>query len=53
MYYADDAISSNEKNPLEGKVAIHKSIKDLATFPKAAKISFQTKEVHISNDGIR
>jgi hypothetical protein len=42
---------SNEKNPLEGKVAIHKSIKDLATFPKAAKISFQTKEVHISNDG--
>jgi hypothetical protein len=42
---------SNEKNPLEGKAAIHKSIKeDLATFPKAAKISFQTK-VHISNDG--
>jgi ketosteroid isomerase-like protein len=53
MYYADDAISfSNEKDPLEGKAAIHKSIKeDLATFPKAAKISFQTKEVHISNDG--
>jgi ketosteroid isomerase-like protein len=53
LYYADDAISfSNEKNPLEGKVAIHESIKeDLATFPKAAKISFETKEVHISNDG--
>jgi ketosteroid isomerase-like protein len=53
MYYADDAISfSNEKNPLEGKAAIHKSIKeDLATFPKAAKISFQTKEVHVANDG--
>jgi ketosteroid isomerase-like protein len=54
MYYADDAISFLTKNPLEGKTAIHKSIKeDLATFPKAAKISFQTKEVHISNDGIR
>jgi ketosteroid isomerase-like protein len=53
MYYADDAISfSNEKDPLEGKAAIHKSIKeDLATFPKAAKISFQTKEVHVANDG--
>tara|TARA_R110000868_G_scaffold99653_1_gene274188 strand:- start:4714 stop:5208 length:495 start_codon:yes stop_codon:yes gene_type:complete len=52
MYYADDAISfSNEKKPLEGKAAIHASIKeDLKTFPKGAKISFETKEVHVSND---
>ena len=52
MYYADDAISfSNEKKPLEGKAAIHASIKeDLKTFPKGAKISFKTKEVHVSND---
>jgi len=53
LYYADDAISfSNEKKPLEGKSAIHESMKqDLATFPKGAKISFQTKEVHVANDG--
>jgi hypothetical protein len=46
----DDAIKfSNEKNPLEGKVAIPWIYKeDLATFPKAAEISFETK-VHISN----
>lgn len=52
MYYADDAISfSNEKKPLEGKAAIHESIKeDFKTFPKGAKISFETKEVHVSND---
>lgn len=51
-YYADDAISfSNEKKPLEGKSAIHESIKtELMNFPKGAKISFETKEVHISND---
>jgi ketosteroid isomerase-like protein len=53
MYYSEDAISfSNEKKPAEGKAAIHESIKeDLATFPKGAKISFITKEVHVSNDG--
>jgi ketosteroid isomerase-like protein len=53
MYYADDAISfSNEKKPLNGKAAIHESIKeDLATFPKGAKISFQTREVHVANEG--
>ena len=52
MYYADDAISfSNEKQPIVGKAAIHESIKeDLKTFPKGAKISFDTKEVHVSND---
>ncbi len=52
IYYADDAISfANEKKPLEGKAAIHESIKeDLKTFPKGAKISFITKEIHPSND---
>lgn len=52
-YYADDAISfSNEKKPLEGKAAIHESIReDLMTFPKSAAISFETKEVHVANDG--
>jgi ketosteroid isomerase-like protein len=53
IYYADDAISfSNEKKPLEGKSAIHESMKqDLSTFPKGAKISFLTKEVHVASDG--
>jgi ketosteroid isomerase-like protein len=53
IYYAEDAISfSNEKKPLEGKKAIHESMmEDLKTFPKDAKISFKTKEVHVSNDG--
>ncbi|UQD54856.1 DUF4440 domain-containing protein [Flavobacterium sp. K5-23] len=53
IYYAEDAISfSNEKKPLEGKKAIHESMmEDLKTFPKDAKISFETKEIHVSNDG--
>lgn len=53
IYYAEDAISfSNEKKPLEGRKAIHESMKEeLMTFPKGATISFETKEVHISNDG--
>jgi len=53
MYYADDAISfSNGKKPLQGKSAIHESMKeDLMTFPKGATISFETKEVHVANDG--
>lgn len=53
MYYADDAVSfSSEKKPLESKAAIHESMKeDIMTFPKAAKISFETKEVHVANDG--
>ncbi|SDW86751.1 YybH family protein [Flavobacterium degerlachei] len=51
-YYADDAISfSNEKKPLQGKAAIHESMReDLMTFPKSATISFETKEVHVAND---
>ncbi len=53
MYYAEDAISySPGKKPLEGRTAIHDAMKEeLATFPIGAKVSFETKEVHISNDG--
>lgn len=53
IYYAEDAISySNGKMPLEGKKSIHEHMKsELLTFPKEAKITFETKEVHPSNDG--
>lgn len=52
-YYAEDAVSfSNGKMPLEGKKAIHESMKtELLTFPKGAKIAFETQEIHPSNDG--
>ncbi|MEZ7498842.1 nuclear transport factor 2 family protein [Flavobacterium sp. Arc3] len=52
-YYAEDAISfSNGKMPLEGKKAIHESMKsELLTFPIGAKIAFETQEIHPSNDG--
>lgn len=51
-YYAEDASSfSNGKMPLVGKKAIHESIKtELLTFPKGAKITFETQEIHPSND---
>tara|TARA_R110000851_G_scaffold203501_1_gene355333 strand:+ start:26 stop:520 length:495 start_codon:yes stop_codon:yes gene_type:complete len=52
-YYAEDAVSfSNGKMPLEGKKAIHESIKnELLTFPKGSKIAFETQEIHASNNG--
>ncbi|MBP7470092.1 MAG: nuclear transport factor 2 family protein [Flavobacterium sp.] len=52
-YYADDATSYfSGKMPLEGKEAIHQSIKEeLANFNKGDKISFETKEVYVANDG--
>ncbi|TDE06126.1 YybH family protein [Flavobacterium hiemivividum] len=52
-YYAEDAISySNGKMPLEGKKLIHEHMNsELLTFPQDAKISFETKEIHPSNDG--
>ena len=52
-YYADDATSFfNDQLPLVGKATIHKYIMgELARFPKGGKISFETKEVHISSDG--
>jgi ketosteroid isomerase-like protein len=52
-YYADDATSYfNGKMPLVGKEAIHQSMKEeLANFTKGDKISFETKEVYVANDG--
>ncbi|MBA4317418.1 MAG: nuclear transport factor 2 family protein [Flavobacterium sp.] len=52
-YYADDATSYfNGKMPLVGKEAIHQSIKEeLANFTKGDKISFETKEIYVANDG--
>jgi ketosteroid isomerase-like protein len=37
LYYADDAISFLTKNPLEGKVAIHESIKKICNIPKSSE----------------
>lgn len=52
-YYADDATSYfNGKMPVVGKEAIHESMKEeLANFAKGDKISFETKEVYVANDG--
>lgn len=52
-YYADDATSYfSGKMPLVGKEAIHQSMKEeLANFSKGDKISFETKEVYVANDG--
>ena len=52
-YYADDATSYfNGKMPLVGKDAIHQSMKEeLANFVKGDKISFETREVYVANDG--
>jgi ketosteroid isomerase-like protein len=52
-YYADDATSYfNGKMPIVGKDAIHKSMKEeLANFTKGDKISFETKEVYVANNG--
>lgn len=55
QYYAEDAISfSQNKPPVEGRLAIRKSIKeDLANFPNGYQIAFIVNEVHPSNDGIQ
>lgn len=52
-YYADDATSYFDgKSPLVGKEAIHQSMKEeLANFAKGDKISFETKEVYVANNG--
>jgi ketosteroid isomerase-like protein len=52
-YYADDAVSYFAgQNPIVGKAAIHKFIEnELMDFPKGAKISFETIEVHVADDG--
>jgi ketosteroid isomerase-like protein len=52
-YYADDATSYFDgKLPVVGKEAIHQSIKEeLANFTKGDKISFETKEVYVAENG--
>ncbi len=52
-YYADDATSYfNGKMPLVGKDAIHQSMKEeLDNFVKGDKISFETKEVYVTENG--
>ena len=52
-YYADDATSYfSGKMPLVGKEAIHQSMKEeLASFVKGDKISFETKEVYVTENG--
>jgi ketosteroid isomerase-like protein len=52
-YYADSAVSYfGGQKPVVGKAAIHKFIEDeLMDFPQGAKISFETIEVHVANDG--
>jgi ketosteroid isomerase-like protein len=52
-YYADDAVSYFVgQKPVVGKAAIHKFIEnELMNFPKGARISFETIEVHVANDG--
>jgi ketosteroid isomerase-like protein len=52
-YYSDDATSYfSGKMPLVGKEAIHQSMKDeLKDFTKGDKISFETKEVYVANNG--
>lgn len=52
-YYADDATSYfSGKMPLVGKDAIHQSMKEeLENFVKGDKISFETKEVYVTENG--
>jgi ketosteroid isomerase-like protein len=52
-YYADDAVSfPTEQKPLHGKTAILEAVqKDLTEVPQGHKITFTTKEVHLSKDG--
>jgi ketosteroid isomerase-like protein len=52
-YYADDAVSYFDgQKPIAGKAAIHQFIDtELKSFPKGAKISFETDEIYIGVDG--
>ena len=52
-YYADDAISYFVgQKPIAGKAAIHQFIEDeLKDFPKGAKISNETLEIFVTDDG--
>jgi ketosteroid isomerase-like protein len=52
-YYADDAVSYFAgQEPIVGKAAIHQHIEnELLDFPEGAKISFQTLEIYVTDDG--
>lgn len=52
-YYAEDAVSYfSGLEPLVGKTAIHEHIQnELMDFPEGAKISFETLEIYVSDDG--
>jgi ketosteroid isomerase-like protein len=52
-YYADDATSfSQNREPLVGKQAIIEYLKaNIDSIPVSNKISFETREVFVSNDG--
>lgn len=51
--YADDAVSYFAgQEPIVGKAAIHKHIEEeLMDFEKGAKISFETLEIYVTDDG--
>lgn len=54
MYYAEDATSYPPNGaPVVGRAAIIESIKKEISIMKGSKVSFQTEEVHVSNDGIQ
>ena len=52
-YYADDAVSYFVgQKPIVGKAAIHQFIQnELSNFPKGAKISNETLEIFVADDG--
>jgi len=52
-YYAEDAISYfSAQEPIVGKAAIQQHIKDeLLDFPEGGKITFETLEIYITDDG--
>lgn len=52
-YYGEDAVSYfSGQEPIVGIAAIHKHIEnELLSFPLGAKISFETIEIYVSDDG--
>lgn len=52
-YYAEDAVSYFPgQMPIVGKAAIHQHIQEeLMDFPQGAKISFETLEIYVTDDG--
>jgi len=52
-YYAEDAVSYFPgQQPIVGRAAIHQHIQnELMEFPEGAKISFETLEIFVTDDG--